>query len=340
MVEIMPFPSSLSAFPDKIHISVLLKEVVDFLRPQAGGRYLDGTLGLGGHAFAILSQATAKNQEGKNAEEKASDITNTASHSTPDDSTFAELCGLDRDAQALELAKIRLAPFENYVHLFHRRYSQFTTVLDEIGWSTVNGALLDLGLSSLQIDDTARGFSFLTDGPLDMRMDRTTEEAPVSKLVNQASFEQLKNIITQYGEDPQAGRIAQAIVDARSRKPIETTLELADIVEYAYPPAWRRKARNHPATRTFQALRMVVNNELGELELFLDSILDRLAPCGRLAVISFHSLEDRMVKQKMRAWTQNKLCQRVTHKPLVPSAEEQAENPRARSAKLRVAEKI
>lgn len=216
--------------PESVHISVLLNEAVDALAPKAGGRYLDGTVGMGGHSFAIMERTGGE----------------------------GFLCGLDRDRQALELARIRLAPFGDRVHLVHTRYSEFEAALDGIGWDAVDGALIDIGVSSLQIDSAERGFSFSSDGPLDMRMDRDSEELPVSRLVNRAKLEDLKDIIERYGEDPQAGRIARAIVEARVRKPIETTGELAALVERAYPAAWRAKARNHPATRTFQALRMAV----------------------------------------------------------------------------------
>ena len=240
--------------PESVHISVLLNEAVDALAPKAGGRYLDGTVGMGGHSFAIMERTGGE----------------------------GFLCGLDRDTQALELARIRLAPFGDRVHLVHTRYSEFEAALDGIGWDAVDGALIDIGVSSLQIDSAERGFSFSSDGPLDMRMDRDSEELPVSRLVNRAKLEDLKDIIERYGEDPQAGRIARAIVEARVRKPIETTGELAALVERAYPAAWRAKARNHPATRTFQALRMAVNDEIGELERFLDAILGRLKPGGRV----------------------------------------------------------
>lgn len=315
-----------AASPASIHTSVLLAETVEALRPRPGGRYLDGTVGMGGHAAALLQRAG----EG------------------------AELCGLDRDVQALELARIRLEPFGERAHLTHTRYSGFAAALDSLGWDTVDGVLIDIGVSSLQIDSAERGFSFSVNGPLDMRMDRDSDELPVSRLVNRAKVEELKDIIERYGEDPQAGRIARCIVEGRIRKPIETTRELATIVERAYPAAWRAKARNHPATRTFQALRMAVNDEIGELERFMDSILTRLAPGGRLAVITFHSLEDRVVKHRMRAWAQGCICPShlpvcvckhvpetllITPKPVCPATREIALNPRAGSAKLRVSEK-
>ena len=320
-------PASFTNSPESVHIPVLLNETVDALRPQAGGRYLDGTVGMGGHSHALLERT---NGEGL-------------------------LCGLDRDTQALELARARLAPFGGHVHLFHTRYSRFAEALDSLGWDEIDGALIDIGVSSLQIDSAERGFSFHADGPLDMRMDRDSGEAPVSRLVNRGRQEELKDIIERYGEDPQAGRIARAIVEARVRKPIETTRELALLVEQAYPAAWRAKARNHPATRTFQALRMAVNDEIGELERFLDGILARLKPGGRVAVITFHSLEDRVVKHRMRTWAQGCLCPKhlpvcgchhtaeallVTPRPLAPNEREVMLNPRSGSAKLRVAEKL
>ena len=191
--------------PESVHISVLLNEAVDALAPKAGGRYLDGTVGMGGHSFAIMERTGGE----------------------------GFLCGLDRDTQALELARIRLAPFGDRVHLVHTRYSEFEAALDGIGWDAVDGALIDIGVSSLQIDSAERGFSFSSDGPLDMRMDRDSEELPVSRLVNRAKLEDLKDIIERYGEDPQAGRIARAIVEARVRKPIETTGELVDVIKKA-----------------------------------------------------------------------------------------------------------
>lgn len=340
--------------PPDLHVPVLLTEVIDALRPRSGGRYLDGTLGLGGHASALLQRASLPD-DARTVETAAEADAGARSQQPACSGAGAELCGLDRDAEALELARERLAPFGERVHLFHRRYSEFEAALDSLGWETVDGALIDIGVSSLQIDCAERGFSFLADGPLDMRMDRDSGEAPVSRMVNRASFEQLKDVITRYGEDPQAGRIARCIVEERARKPIETTRELAVLVERAYPPAWRARSRNHPATRTFQALRMAVNDELGELERFLAAILSRLAVGGRVAVISFHSLEDRIVKHVFRSWACGCVCpphvpvcvcghtpeaRVITPKPVLPAREETAQNPRAASAKLRVAEKI
>jgi 16S rRNA (cytosine1402-N4)-methyltransferase len=308
------------------HVPVLPAQVLEALAPRPGGRYLDGTLGLGGHAAAVLAAAPG-----------------------------AELCGLDRDAEALELARERLAPFGSRAHFFHCRYSEFAQALDELGWDRVDGALLDIGVSSLQLDEAERGFSFHSDGPLDMRMDPQPGLPSAWHWVNRESFARLKECIATLGEEPQAGRIARVIVEARQKASIDTTGELAALVEKAYPAAWRARARRHPATRTFQALRMAVNDELGELRRFLDAILGRLALGGRLAVITFPSLEDRMVKQAMRHWAEGCRCPRhvpvcVCHhvpevrllhkKPLQADAEELARNPRASSAKLRAVEKI
>ena len=314
--------------PESVHISVLLNEAVDALAPKAGGRYLDGTVGMGGHSFAIMERTGGE----------------------------GFLCGLDRDRQALELARIRLAPFGDRVHLVHTRYSEFEAALDGIGWDAVDGALIDIGVSSLQIDSAERGFSFSSDGPLDMRMDRDSEELPVSRLVNRAKLGgseghhrtlRGRSAGRAYRAGHRGGAGAQA---HRNHRGTGGSWWSAPIRR-----AWRAKARNHPATRTFQALRMAVNDEIGELERFLDAILGRLKPGGRVAVISFHSLEDRVVKHRMKAWAQGCICPKhipvcvchhapeallVTQKPVCPSERELMLNPRAGSAKLRVAEKL
>jgi 16S rRNA (cytosine1402-N4)-methyltransferase len=222
------------------------------------------------------------------------------------------------------------------------------------GWAGIDFALADIGVSSLQLDEAERGFSFSADGPLDMRMDRSRGQSAAT-LVNQTPAAGLREIIREYGEEPMAGRIARAIDDARAKKRIESTLELARIVQRAYPAKWMATSRNHPATRTFQALRMAVNDELGELERFLRSAVALLNPGGRVAVITFHSLEDRIVKRFFRTEAASCLCpghvplcvcghtaslRILTPKPLRPSQEEIAANPRAASAKLRVAEKL
>lgn len=312
------------------HIPVLPDETLAYLAPKAGGRYLDGTVGLGGHTARILDAAPN-----------------------------AVVLGLDQDAAALAIAGKRLERFGERVVLRHCRFGDATDRLDELGWETIDGALIDVGVSSLQIDSPERGFSFIHDGPLDMRMDATGESGraapPASFLVNKAPFEMLKEIIAKAGEEPQAGRIARAVVNARAKKRIETTRELAAVVENAYPAKWRATARNHPATRTFQALRVTVNDELGQLREFLERVAPRLAPGGRLVVISFHSLEDRVVKHFFRDEAQGCRCPKhvpvcvcnhkpslvvATKKPVVASEAELAANPRASSAKLRAAEKL
>ncbi|MFV0350423.1 MAG: 16S rRNA (cytosine(1402)-N(4))-methyltransferase RsmH [Halodesulfovibrio sp.] len=309
------------------HVPVLLNEVLEYLAPKPGGRYLDGTLGLGGHSEAIMEAAQGK----------------------------AQLVGLDRDLATLDRARKRLERFGDNVHFFHSKYSDYEEVLDELGWDLLDGALLDIGVSSMQLDQAERGFSFHADGPLDMRMDPDGDMPPASHIVNKASAETLRMIIGKYGEDPMGGRITNAILDARAKAPIETTLELAKIVEMAYPAKWRAQARNHPATRTFQALRMAVNGELDELESFLGTIIPRLRPGGRVVIISFHSLEDRMVKHAFADEAKGCICPRqipvcvchhtaqvriLTKKPVMAGEEELARNRRSSSAKLRAAEKL
>ena len=308
------------------HIPVLFDEVLEFLRPRPGGRYLDGTVGLGGHALGIMEAARE-----------------------------AEVLGVDCDDAALEIAGNTLAPYADRVRLEKGRFSEFEAILDQAGWDLVDGALLDLGVSSLHLDTPERGFSFLADGPLDMRMDVSGGAAPAASLVNRASYHRLKEIILRYGEDPLAGRIARALVDSRDKNPVRTTLDLADRVSAAYPAKMRAKARNHPATRTFQALRMAVNRELEELKEFLKRIAGRMKPGARVVVVSFHSLEDRLVKWAFRDEAKGCLCPRdqvvcvcghtatlkiLTKKPITPSEDECAANPRARSAKLRAAERL
>lgn len=247
---------------------MLPTQVLEALAPRPGGRYLDGTLGLGGHAAAVLAAAPA-----------------------------VELCGLDRDAEALELAGSGWRPSATGRIFFTASIVNLHRLWIQLGWDRIDGALLDIGVSSLQLDEPERGFSFHGDGPLDMRMDPQPGLPSAWHWVNRESFARLKECIATLGEEPQAGRIARVIVEARQKASIDTTAELAALVEKAYPAAWRARARRHPATRTFQALRMAVNDELGELRRFLDGILSRLSLGGRLAVITFHSLEDRMVKQ-------------------------------------------
>ena len=310
-----------------IHQSVMAGQVIDFLIPRSGGRYLDGTLGLGGHALKIL--------EGCGGE--------------------CFVLGIDLDSDALDLSRQRLAGFENRTFIFQDSFRNFEYYLDELEWDKLDGAVLDLGISSMQLDLAEKGFSFAKDGPLDMRMGKNAGFISADRLLEKVSLYDLKKIIGRYGEEPMAGRIARAIIDAREKKRIHTTLELAGIVENAYPAKRRAMARNHPATKTFQALRIAVNKELESLEDFLSKIAGRLRPGARIVVISFHSLEDRIVKHSFKREASGCLCppgypscqcghekrlRILTKKPLIPEEEEIRVNPRSRSAKLRAAERI
>ncbi len=300
------------------HQPVLYHETIQALQPQSPGRYVDGTVGAGGHARGILEACK------------------------PD----GRLLGLDVDPQALALARESLAPYGERVHLVRASYTSLLDVLAGVGWEAVNGILLDLGASSMQFDSPERGFSFLRDGPLDMRFD---PEAPhtAADLVNTLSENELADLIYRYGEERHARRIAHAIVRER---PFRTTRELASLIERILP----RSGHLHPATRTFQALRIAVNDELTALERFLPQAVTALSPGGRLAIIAFHSLEDRIVKQFFRRESRDCLCPPrqpvctcghkatlnvLTPRPLTPTEAEVAANPRARSARLRVAEK-
>ena len=296
-----------------LHAPVLLNEVLIALQPYSGGVYIDGTVGAGGHAAAILRQAQP---EGR-------------------------LFGLDQDPMALALARQQLAPFGTQVTLIHANFQQ----LGRLALPQVDGILLDIGVSSMQLDQNERGFSFQTDGPLDMRMNTTTGET-AADLVNTLPEDELANLIYQYGEEPRSRRIAKAIVQAR---PIERTLPLAQLIAKVKPGY----SRIHPATQTFQALRIAVNDELGVLARVLPQAIALLKPGGRLAVITFHSLEDRIVKQFFKQESTDCLCpteqpfctcqhhatlRLITKKPITAAESEIAVNPRARSAKLRVAE--
>lgn len=312
-----------------IHKPVLLTETIQALQPHAGGIYIDGTVGAGGHAAAILKA------------------------SAPD----GQLFGLDRDRSALTIAKRQLAEFGHRVHLLHANFDQLRQVVKQQQIPPASGILFDLGVSSMQLDQPERGFSFQEDGPLDMRMDPTTGQS-AADLVNQLSEPELADLIYRYGQEPQSRRIARAIVQTR---PIERTQELVAVIVKAVTfrlrqgAARRGKPKIHPATRTFQALRIVVNDELGALEQALPQAIQLLAPAGRLAVISFHSLEDRIVKQYFKQESQDCICPPeqpvctcrhkatiyiITKKPITPSSAETDDNPRARSAKLRVVELI
>jgi len=300
-------------------------EVLAALAPRAGGVYVDGTLGGAGHAGLILSA------------------------SAPD----GILIGFDRDAEAIAVATERLAPFGGRARLFQRNYAAIAATLAEIGVDAIDGFVLDLGVSSHQLDKDERGFSFMHDAPLDMRMDRSCGLS-AADLVNTLPEAELFRIISEYGEERWAKRVAAFIVAARDEKPIETTLQLVDLIKGAIPKA-KWEDRLHPATRTFQGLRIAVNEELKSLEEGLVDLLALLRVGGRGAVISFHSLEDRIVKSSFRAAAvgctcpiglPGCVCGRVpqfkvlTGKPLRAKEEEIAGNPRSRSARLRVVEKI
>ena len=301
------------------HIPVLYQDIIHALQPRSGGSYVDCTLGAGGHAQGILET------------------------SQPD----GKLLGLDLDPQAITIAKDRLTRFGERVRIEQASYVELGRVLESIGWKSVDGIVFDLGVSSMQFDTPERGFSFQLDAPLDMRF---SPDNPVSaaELVNQMSEAELAEIIFRYGEDRNARRIARAIVRAR---PLETTKQLAAVAA----GAGGSKDHLHPATRTFQALRIAVNEELKSIEAALPQAVQALNNGGRLAVISFHSLEDRIVKDYINQESTDCLCpprqpqctcghkaslKKITRKPMIPAETEIAENPRARSAKLRIAEKI
>lgn len=301
MQSIQPNPPA-NAF----HVPVMLHEVLEDLAIERAGKFLDCTVGLGGHAAEALEAAPR-----------------------------LQLCGLDRDSQALAVSEEKLKIFGDRVHLFHCSYADFGDALKNVGWDVVDAMLLDLGVSSLQLDTPERGFSFRHNGPLDMRMDQYSDRNNAWHYVNRTPLAELRDCFAIYGEEPQAGRIARAIVNARQKKTIDDTLELAEIIRMAYPPAWRVSARRHPATRCFQAIRMAVNDELGQLKSFLQHSLGFLAKKGRLAIISFHSLEDRLVKHTFRSWAERGLVSLIHKKPLVPDPCEIEANPRSASAKLR-----
>jgi len=307
------------------HVSVMAEEVMQYLQPHSGGVYLDGTLGGAGHARLILEA------------------------SSPD----GVLIGMDRDTEALAAAQRELASFGERVVLRQGNFSDMCTQLDQLEIAAVDGILLDLGVSSHQIDSPERGFSFREDGPLDMRMN-PKEGVSAATVVAETEAGELKRIFRDYGEERWAGKIARAIVTDREKTPFVTTLQLADLISRVVP-AGRGPQRIHPATRVFQALRIHVNGELDSLRTALDTVWLRLKTGGRLVVISFHSLEDRMVKQAFRALATGCVCPprlavcacgeqpsvRVLTRKAVPATESETENnPRARSAVLRAMEKL
>ena len=289
------------------HISVLVNEVIEGLCLKAGGVYVDGTVGLGGHAEAVL--------------DRCADI--------------GLLIGFDLDTAALEAARANLSRFGEGVRLVHANFTQIPEILHDMGIDRVDGIVLDLGMSSYQLDKGARGFSFLRDEPLDMRMD-VMSAVTAADMVNELPESALASLIRTYGEERWASRIARAISARRKTAPILSSMDLAQIVAKAVPMKYQGR-RVHPATKTFQALRISVNRELDNLKDALDMLPSCLKIGGRFCAISFHSLEDRMVKDAFRGDVRLKP---VTKKPITPGIDELASNPRARSAKLRVAEKI
>ena len=307
------------------HVSVLLDECIKYLNIRPDGVYVDGTLGLGGHSEAILEHLT----EG------------------------GTLIGIDRDDRALLDAGQRLARFGGQAKLVKGNFADIGRILDELGVDRVDGMMFDLGVSSPQLDDPERGFSYMKEAPLDMRMD---ERAPLTAkdILNTWGEAELRSILWRYGEERYSGRIAAAIVARREQKPFETTTELVDVIRQTMPASALRE-KQHPAKRSFQAIRIAVNDELGSLSRMLDQSVDRLKVGGRLLVISFHSLEDRIVKEMIRSREAGCICPKdfpvctcgfektlrsVTRKPVAPTPEEMERNPRARSARLRIAEKV
>ena len=302
------------------HKPVLYQEIIHALQPRSGGRYVDGTLGAGGHARGILEACA------------------------PD----GQLLGLDVDPQALAIARETLAPYEGRAHLVQASHITLSEQLASLNWNGIDGIVLDLGASSMQFDNAERGFSFMQDGPLDMRFGpHLTMSA--ADIINSYDERELADIIFKYGEDRDSRKIARAIVQAR---PLHTTGELVAVIEKASP---RRGDKIHPATQTFQALRIVVNEELAAVEITLPQAVAALKSGGRCAVISFHSLEDRIVKDYFREQSKDlvnppyeriyeverkAVVKLVNRKPILPTEEEMRDNPRARSAKLRVVEKL
>lgn len=306
------------------HVSVLLEECLDGLNIKPDGIYVDGTLGGAGHSSEIVKRLTT-----------------------------GRLIGIDRDEIALRAAGERLAPYAERVQLVHSNFCEIAKVLDDLGIAGVDGILLDLGVSSPQLDDAMRGFSYMADAPLDMRMDNS---APLcaKDVVNTWPQEELKRILYEYGEERFAPAIAAAICRRREEKTIETTFELVDIIRSAMPPAALRE-KQHPAKRSFQAIRIAVNDELGSVSKALRDAIPRLNPGGRMAIITFHSLEDRIVKNAFAEAARGCTCppefpvcicgnkpkvKLINRKPIVSGEKELNVNPRARSAKLRICEKI
>ena len=306
------------------HKPVLLAECIEALHIRPEGIYVDGTLGRAGHSREIAKRLTT-----------------------------GRLICVDRDQAAIDAAQERLAPWMDRVTLVHSNFDRISGILDELNLPGVDGMLFDLGVSSPQLDDAERGFSYMADAPLDMRMDRD-QSLTAYEIVNNWPREELKSILYEYGEERYAPQIAAAIERVRTDRPIETTLELVDIIRSAMPPSALRE-KQHPAKRSFQAIRIAVNDELGAVRQGMEAAIDHLKPGGRLAVITFHSLEDRIVKNVFQDAAKGCTCppsfpvcvcghkpkiKILTKKPIIATREEVEENPRSRSAKLRVAERV
>ena len=288
----------------KIHVPVMPKEVLSSLTISTGGIYLDGTVGLGGHATLILKQLSPE----------------------------GHLIGIDRDAEALNECKKRLSDFPTPISLFHDSYHNINSILDGLGIDTVNGILLDLGLSSLQLDSTERGFSYTVDSDLDMRFD-SSQDQKASDIVNHLPVMELADIIYQYGEERRSRRIAKSI---EKRRPLKSVFDLIEAIRRSTPP----NHRDRSFARVFQAIRIKVNGELDKLESLLSSFVERLSIGGRISIISFHSLEDRIVKHNFKRLAKAGSLSILTKKPLIATEEEMSLNRRSRSAKLRTAERI
>jgi 16S rRNA (cytosine1402-N4)-methyltransferase len=306
------------------HVSVLLQECIDYLNIKPDGIYLDGTLGMGGHSYEIASRLTT-----------------------------GRLICVDRDETAIARAGARLAPFADRITLVHGNFADAAAILDSLGIEGADGMLFDLGVSSPQLDEAWRGFSYMQDAPLDMRMDGSAALTAYD-VVNTWSADRLNRILWDYGEERYARRITAGILSAREKKPVESTAELVDIIKAALPAAALRE-KQHPAKRSFQAIRIAVNDELGAIASMMETAPDKLNIGGRLCVISFHSLEDRIVKSGIAVRENGCTCPReapvctcgfvktlrsVSRKPILPSEDEIERNPRSRSAKLRVAERV
>ena len=316
--------STVTQEKDYGHVPVLLHECLDALAIKPDGIYVDGTLGRAGHSLEIVKRLTT-----------------------------GRLIGIDRDETAIAAAQERLADYRDRVTLVHSNFDRIGDILADLHIDGADGMLFDLGVSSPQLDDAERGFSYMHDAPLDMRMDRTAY-LTAREVVNSWSYEELRRILFEYGEERYAPAIARHIVERREKAPIETTGQLVEVIRSAMPPAALRE-KQHPAKRSFQAIRIAVNDELGAVRQGMEAAIDHLKPGGRLAVITFHSLEDRIVKNVFQDAAKGCTCppsfpvcvcghkpkiKILTKKPIIATREEVEENPRSRSAKLRVAERV